>query len=302
MSTIDISRYYREHSPITDPGQHAHVFDALPRDKKEMMRIIQGLIMHPASLEQFGQPSEPDNRGEGIRAVADTLEQLQCIDHRPLAHAREPSKRPRANCRNFAVLMVAMLRSQGVPARKRVGFAPYLGGPYGYCHIHEITEYWDEQRERWVMIDPDEPTIEPIKEYFKAMGQPGRARFDVPEIRDGESFHSGGLAWHLCRAGIADPSNFHVGNQGGMDGVRIGLLQDLDSLNKVELLSWDWWHELMDKPEAQLTHEEWAWLDQAADLTTHVDEQFDAMRQFYDASTYAQAVQSKLRELRLAAD
>jgi transglutaminase-like putative cysteine protease len=59
----------------------------------------------------------------------------------PLTTEREPSRRLQSNCRTSAVLVVAMLRHQGVPARKRTGFARYIN------YIQEIAEYWDAERE-----------------------------------------------------------------------------------------------------------------------------------------------------------
>ena len=82
-----------------------------------------------------------------------------------------------------------------------------------------------------------------------------------------------------------------------MLGVRVTVLQDLDSLNKAELLSIDEWQELMSKPEAALTPDEIGWLDRAAELTMTVDERFEEMRAFYAASAYGRAVGRGSRRL-----
>lgn len=300
MKNLDALSYYAQHSSITDPGRYAYLFDPLSEeDVSGLARVIAGLIMHPSSTELYGEPPEPDNRGDGIRTVADTLDHLHRIDDTPLAVAREPRKRPRANCRNFAVLLVAMLRHRGIPARKRVGFARYLPGSQNY--IHEIAEYWDEARDRWVMVDPqnDNVTLDAQRAYFESIGQPERADFDTFDIQVGESFYPGGLVWRLCRTGDADPEDFRVGPDGGMLGIRIALLQDLDSLNKAELRSWDEWHELMAKPEEELAAEEKGWLERSAELTVCVDDRFGEMREFYATAPYARAVRSKLTALGL---
>ena len=53
-----------------------------------------------------------------------------------------------------------------------------------------------------------------------------------------------------------------------MPGVRQALLQDVDGLNRVELMSHDWWGgPLDDLPDADLAPEDRAWLDRAAELT-----------------------------------
>lgn len=300
MKDLDALSYYAQHSSLTDPGRYAYMFDLLAEeDVPGLARVVAGLIMHPSATELYGEPPEPDNRGDGIRSVADTLEHLHGIDDAPLAVAREPRKRPRANCRNFAVLLVSMLRHREIPARKRVGFASYLPGPQNY--IHEIAEYWDEARGRWVMVDPqnDDATLDAQRAYFESIGQPERADFDTFDIQVGESFYTGGLVWRSCRARDADPEGFRVGPDGGMLGIRISLLQDLDSLNKAELRSWDVWHELMAKSEEKLAAKEKEWLDQAAELMVCVDDRFGEMREFYATAPYARAVRSKLTALGL---
>jgi transglutaminase-like putative cysteine protease len=59
----------------------------------------------------------------------------------PLTVPRDKARRVRSNCRTSAILLVAMPRHQGIPARKRTGFAAYID------FIHEIAEYWDASGE-----------------------------------------------------------------------------------------------------------------------------------------------------------
>lgn len=294
MTDRSILAYYAAHSPITDPGPYAALFDSLPQDVPSLTGVITGLIMHPAATPLYGEPPVPLDAAWGIRTVADTLQRLLAFDDAPLTIARPPGKRLRANCRNFAVLLVAMLRHRGVPARKRVGFASYLPAPH--LGIHEIAEYWSEEEARWVLVDPDcdEVVRRAQRAYFASVGQPARAEVDSFDLRSGEAFLVGGAAWHSCRAGAADPDMFWVSTGTGMGGIRIALVQDLDSLNKAELLSNDEWHELLAKPEEQLAPAERSWLEQAAALTVGVDERFDELRAFYKSAPYGQAVRLRL--------
>ena len=81
-----------------------------------------------------------------------------------------------------------------------------------------------------------------------------------------------------------------------MPGVRQALLQDLDGLNKVELTSHDWWGgDLDDKSPEELTLEDVATLDRAAELTLHVHTHFDELRQFYTELPHGQLVLARLR-------
>lgn len=300
MTDERILAFYAEHSPITDPGRYAYLFDSLPADVPGLARVVAGLLVHPSATALYGEPPTPADEGWGIRSVAGTLQRLLETEDAPLAAGRGPGKRARANCRNFAVLLVAMLRHRGVPARKRVGFAGYLPGPHP--SIHEVAEYWSADEGRWVLVDPDsdDAVREAQRAYFASIGQPERADLDPLDVRPGEAFFLGGAVWRACRAGEANPNGFWDSTGTGMLGVRVALLQDLDSLNKAELLSVDEWHDLMHKAEAELKPEETAWLDRAAELTVRADERFGELREFYEAAAYARAVRARLTALGLA--
>ena len=49
-------------------------------------------------------------------------------------------------CRNYAMLLVAILREKGFPARTRCGFGIYFGG--GNYEDHWICEYWSKEQNR----------------------------------------------------------------------------------------------------------------------------------------------------------
>ena len=55
------------------------------------------------------------------------------------------------NCRRFSVLLVAMLRHQGVPARARCGFGAYFLP--NHFEDHWVVEYWNQEGGRWVFVD-----------------------------------------------------------------------------------------------------------------------------------------------------
>jgi hypothetical protein len=299
-AAADLTRvlgFYAEHSPITDPGPYRRLFDGVPRDVAGVVRVVQGLLMHPAATKLYGEPPE-EGPGWGYRTVAETLERIVAIDDAPLTVARPPSRRLRGNCRNFAVLGVAMLRHRGVPARRRVGFATYLPGRHGYTH--EIAEYWDAERARWVLVDPqnDDVTIAAQRGFFDSIGQPERGQYDTLDVVRDEQLVLGGTAWRRCRAGLADPDGFRCGGQKGWRELEIVLLQELDSLNRAELLS----NEsglLPGQGDRPVTDEEAALLDRVAEATVAPDERFDAVRELYATTPYGRWVGEKLARLGL---
>jgi hypothetical protein len=290
--------FYAAHSSITDPGRHADLFRDLPRDVAGVVRVVQGLLMHPAAANLYGEPPE-EGPGWGYRTVVETLERILALDDAPLTVARPPGRRLRGNCRNFAVLCVSTLRHQGVPARRRVGFATYLPGRHSYTH--EVAEYWDAARARWVLVDPqnDDVTIAAQHAFFDSIGQPERAQYDTLDLVRDEQLVLGGTAWRRCRAGLADPDGFRCGGQKGWREIEIALLQELDSLNRAELLS----NEsglLPGQGDRPATDEETALLDRVAEVTAAPDERFDEARELYATTPYGRWVGEKLAALGLA--
>jgi hypothetical protein len=260
--------WYARHSALTDPREHAALLAGLPDGVGPLVAVVRGLVIHPVGAERLGLPFEPEPGAAHLRFVADMLAYLAARDPRPLSTPREPAGRIRANCRNSAVLLIAMLRHQGVPARKRTGFARYLVD--GQAFIHEVTEVWDGGR--WVLVDADGPAgVDPST---------------------GDAFVTGGDAWRRCRSGAADPAEFRGAGRGlGMPGVRQALLQDVDGLNRVELLSHDWWGGALDeRPDAELTPGDLAWLDRAAALTSRPA----VLRGFYAGSPRGRSVLERL--------
>src|SRR5207248_8560265 len=87
-----------------------------------------------------------------VRAVEKILGDIATRDGRPLSAARATNERQVGVCRHFTLLQVAMLRTQGIPARARCGFGAYFeNGKYldhwvgtkksnvGYCSMHRST-------------------------------------------------------------------------------------------------------------------------------------------------------------------
>jgi hypothetical protein len=282
--------FYARHSPITNPGRHSRLLRQLPPRVDGVARVVQGLIMHPAAAKLYGERPEPDNPGWGYRTMAETLERILAINAAPLEVPRPARQRLRVNCRTFAVLFVSMLRHQGVPARRRVGFARYLPGRHSYTH--EIAEYWSTAQARWVLVDPqnDAPTVAAQRAFFDSIGQSARADYDTLDVRPGVDFVFGGEAWRQCRAGAADPDEFRCGRWRGLHEVALTVQQDLDGLNKAEMLS----NESGLAPDEELTSELTAFLDRVAALTADPDRHFDELRDCYARSSYGRSMLSKL--------
>lgn len=225
---------YRAQSAVTDPGEHADLFDALPEDLPGLTRVAGGLVVHYfADKWVLGHEVPRERLGEvDTRTVRAMLARLRALDERPLTEARAPERRLVGCCRDYAVLLCAMSRYRGIPARLRVGFADYFipGSP----EDHAVAECWDAGAGRWRLIDAQLGV--PQMAYYRIAFDP----LDVPRDR----FLVGGRAWRMCRQGKSDPDTFGVSVPGAPRGwpfLRSRLLLDLAALTTQEMLQWDGW-------------------------------------------------------------
>ena len=260
--------YYVAQSDISDPGAYASLFVDLPKDIVELCRIVQGAMLHVFWAERYGV-TLPEGRAQAVtlRHVERLLARHQEIEQTPLHEARSLEKRLVGNCRTFSVLLCAMLRHVGIPARVRCGFGRYFLPDH--FEDHWVCEYWHETENRWVMVDAqlDAFQCEVLKIPFDPV--------DVPQ----DQFIVGGKAWHWCRSGQEDPEKFGIFDMHGLWFVRGDFVRDVAALNKEPLLPWDCWG-LINRKDDDISAAEWELLDQVAKLTfDEVD--FLAIRAIY---------------------
>lgn len=184
---------------------------------------------------------------------------------RPVTEARPLDKRLVGNCRDFSVLLCAMLRHQGIPARARCGFGVYFTP--GRYEDHWVCEHWSESLARWVRVDSQLDALQ--REALNIRFEP----LDMPP----EPFVTGGLAWRMCRAAQANPDHFGIFDMHGLWFVQDNLIRDLLALNKIEILPWDPWGR-MARPGEEPRPQDLAYLDHLAELTVAADERFDEVR------------------------
>ena len=73
--TSGAQRYYASHSSITDPGRHATLLNGLPAAIPDLVKVVQGLIIHPVAVERHGLPPD-EATPEQVRFVADMLRHI----------------------------------------------------------------------------------------------------------------------------------------------------------------------------------------------------------------------------------
>lgn len=217
---------------MTDPGPYAPDLAGLPRDIPALAAIAQGLLIHEHLAGRYGVSlTEADRAPVHTRRASDLLRQILERDGRPLTEARPPATRLPGNCRHFSVLMVAMLRAQGIPARARCGFGGYF--TRGFFEDHWVCEYFDAAQQRWVLADAQ---VDELQRGWFGIG------FDLADVpRD--QFVVAGQAWDACRAGAADPARFglSLAGESGDWWIAGNLMRDAAALRNLELLPWDGW-------------------------------------------------------------
>jgi hypothetical protein len=226
---MNVDRYSRP-TAMSDPGRRAALFDGLPRDPGALAKVVQGLLIHEHIAPAYGVTLTGDQHAQShLRAVEEILDGIATRDGRPLSAVRAIHERQVGVCRHFALLHVAMLRTQGIPARARCGFAAYF--EVGKYLDHWVTEYWNEARKRWVLFDAQIDDRQ--RELF-------RIQFDTADVpRD--KFIVAGDAWSLCRDGKANPPAFGIFDMHGLWFIAGNIVRDVAALNNREMLPWDVW-------------------------------------------------------------
>jgi len=263
--------FYAAPSPMTAAGRHEALFAALPDDPAGLARVVPGLLLHEFWPKAYGMAAEDLRTGEShIRPVERVLDRLLQRDGAPLAEARPARLRAVGVCRHFALLLAAMLRAKGVPARVRCGFADYFNP--GWFEDHWVCERWSAEERRWILTDAqlDDVQRAALKIDFDPL--------DVPRDR----FLVAGDAWAASRSGQADPARFGIfrGDLRGLWFVAGDLVRDLAALNGVEMLAWDVWG-AMPSPGATIPPADLALFDRIAALSRAPDAAFPSLRALY---------------------
>jgi Transglutaminase-like superfamily len=267
-------KYYKHDGPMTALGAHADEFRALPKDLASLCEVVQGVLIHrDIAPWLYGITLTEAQRDDGhLRPIARMLARIHELDARPLTNARDVGHRLPSVCRHFSLMLSAILRHQGIPARPRCGFGAYFTP--GKFEDHWVCEYWNANEKRWILVDAQLDAIQ--RKALNIDFNP----LDTPRNK----FIIAGDGWQMCRSGLADPAAFgltHI-HESGLWFIAGNVLRDLASLNRMEMLPWDVWG-AMDMNDAALTDEKKALLDRVAVLTLAGDDKFADMREIYES-------------------
>jgi hypothetical protein len=254
--------FYAQAHGMTAAGHYERLLRDLPGDVEALVQLIQHLVIYHVVARDFYQVTVPPARESEIhiRPLEGLLHALAALEGRPLTVARPAHRRLAGRCHHFVLLLVAMLRARGIPARARSGFGAYFNPPY--FEDHWVCEYWKDSEHRWALADPQ------FDHTWKTRLAIDHDVLDVPRSR----FLVAGEAWRQCRAGSADPNRF------GIDFVKLrglwfiagSLVRDVAALNKIEMLPWDVWG-AQPRQDATLDQAQLGYFDRLAELTIDPD-------------------------------
>ena len=258
--------FWRTPVDLSDAGAQAGKFEDLPHDIASLAKVVQGLLIHEHMAETYGVTLPQERHAEAhVRSVEKMLAAIATRDARALAAPREPKDRYVCVCRSFTLLLVAILRHQGVPARARCGFGAYF--EKGKFVDHWVAEYWKTAEQRWVMVDAQ------IDDRQRQMFGIAFDTLDVPR----EQFLIAGDAWTVCRSGRRDAQNFGILDMHGLWFIAGNLVRDLAALNNREMLPWDVWGAMKLGDDGL----DLGFFDRLAKLTQQPDRNFSEIRALY---------------------
>lgn len=266
--------YYARQSQITDPGGDEPLFRWLPQEVSALCAIVQGVMLHPFEAHRYEVRLRRTRLRElHLRSVSAMLTSLWKLGgHHGLSRPALPEQRLLGNCRDFAVMLCAMLRHQRVPARVRCGFACYF--EQGFFIDHVVCEYWKADEARWALADALLDLV--LRKAY-------HITFDIIDVPR-EQFMLAGQAWQQYRVGALDPEGCGLSSTGpsGLAFIRAGLLRDLAALNKVELLTQDEWDIDSAQSAQGMAEADLALLDRLAALSLAGSDAFADLRAIFE--------------------
>ncbi|MFA5932801.1 MAG: transglutaminase-like domain-containing protein [Microgenomates group bacterium] len=280
--------FYLQFSEYTNPGLYQELLlKNLPDNIKEIGLLVRKQLIHRATLKNGNTGSNKDLRyGDMTKVpwyrqaeddifptVSAMITELFRRDPRGFILARATENKLVLTCRFTAILMASILKSKGIPARVRSGFAPYFlveGLPKGKSDDHWVNQYWDKEKSRWITVDIDGS----LEDYLKF------DPYDIPE----KTFDFSADAWIDVRKGKVAGNHFE--DASGFQGlVTIGweLFHDFHCLMNNEVIylqgpSYGW--NRMNK----LTEEELEEIDNLAQLMQNPDDNFDKLEKVWETN------------------
>lgn len=177
---------YLETSIYTYAEPYKEFILSLPEDIPSIGMLVCGQITHPSMYFTEPSPYLEDtyygkfasypkyrfkNEDELYITAVSMIAGILRLDEAGFTANKDVTKRITVSCRQASVLFSAILKAKGIPCRSRAGFMDF--GNTGDSYVeHWVNEYWDFQKNRWVLADVDG--------YYEYEERFGYSQFDLP--------------------------------------------------------------------------------------------------------------------------
>lgn len=225
--------HYRAFSQFTYPGLYQErLLRDLPTDIGQVGRLVKQQVIHSLSLAASREGEHVNPAYGNIREVpwyrqgeddyfptaVAIFAELYHRDPRGFVPERAVENKLIITCRAVAILMATILKTRGIPARVRAGYASYIRADG--METHWITQYWHAPEKRWITIDAD-----------TALEDRPFDPFDMPP----ETFYFGANAWLAVREGRQDASLYIVDGGSTLENLARLLFFDFHALMNNEI-------------------------------------------------------------------
>ena len=107
--------HFTRQGPMSDPGSYISLFEDLPASISDLVNLVQGVTVHVFWAERYGLNVPPERMGElQLRSMERRLARTMELDASPLTEPRPVEKKLLGNCRDHSLLLVSLLRHQGI--------------------------------------------------------------------------------------------------------------------------------------------------------------------------------------------
>lgn len=274
-----ILEHYKKTGTFTFAGGYGDYFRSLPDDIPALGRQICAQIIHRVTLKEGNTNANETllygdmNRypwyrmrcEDDIFLTAPALaSELFRLDARGFVPDRATEHKLVVTCRYVSVLMSAILKAKGIPARCRAGFAPYF--KKGVSMDHWINQYYSEEEGRWITFDADG--------FYEESGMP-LSQYDMPK----DSFDWAADAYLSVRSGKTDGTRYVYADTRGtcaLPALIRYLIYDFHALMNNEL-TYTLLPAYLDQRLDGLTEKELQELDALAEWLSEPDRNFDKL-------------------------
>lgn len=285
----EILDFYTKTSLYTDLGLYSDFAKKLPNDIGKLCLLQRSQIIHPFDLSDEKMKNDSNSFYGDMTKISPTSLKYE-NDLYPtaismLAELLRKDKNYSINrriedkihvcCREQAILLASILKAKGVPTRVRSGFTTYCNLSNSEAADHWITEYYDTNKDKWILVDADMYfDKETLKEYSIDFNL-----LDIPH----DKFIFGAEAYLGLRKGKYKDNEIYYASNPRTTGIKAalhGLFYDYHSLMNNEIIFLHLPKYILDK-NLELNEEELKELDDLATLMLEPDTNFEKLQEIW---------------------